>query len=218
MLVKYGVENASQNQDILLKKKNTHLTNKGTEYPFQLEIVKRKIKATIIRNFGVENISQSDYAKEKKRQTTLLNYGVESPMQNSLLFHKQLVNSYNRKIYIPPSGILRYVQCYEHFALDELFKIYKESDILTNRFDVPRILYDKTHYYYPDIYIVSENKIIEVKSSYTYEKCKNINEMKRDACISLGYSFEFWIFDNKRNKTVLKELESMHISMRLTDE
>ena len=50
------------------------------------------------------------------------------------------------------------------------------------------------HRYYPDIWIKSINKIIEVKSSYTY-KCnliKNIN--KALITRKLKFYFEFWIY------------------------
>lgn len=67
------------------------------------------------------------------------------------------------------SHLLYGIKGYEHLALDELVKIYNEDDILTDRNDMPKIMYnfnDKTLRYYPDIYIKSENKIIEVKSTY----------------------------------------------------
>ena len=51
--------------------------------------------------------------------------------------------------------------------------------------------------YLPDIYIKTYNKIIEVKSKYTYliEESKNI--VKKETCISMGIDFEFWIIDKK---------------------
>jgi len=51
----------------------------------------------------------------------------------------------------------------------------------------------KTRRYYPDIYIKSENKIIEVKSDYTMKQHKNINLLKRQACLDKGLQFEFMI-------------------------
>ena len=60
------------------------------------------------------------------------------------------------------------------------------------------------HVYYADIYIKSENKIIEVKSDYTMEKDYDKNMTKWESCVEQGYEFEFWIYDNKKNKTILK--------------
>ncbi len=102
-----------------------------------------------------------------------------------------------------PSGEIRKVQGYEPFALDELLKTNSETDILTNRKDVPRITYkigDKTRYYFPDIYIPSENRIIEVKSTWTY-KCKEDNiQEKKKATEEAGYIYETWIYAKNGNK------------------
>lgn len=102
-----------------------------------------------------------------------------------------------------PSGEIRKVQGYEPFALDKLIKTNSETDILTNRKDVPRISYtigDKIHYYFPDIYIPSENRIIEVKSTWTY-KCKEDNiQEKKKATEKAGYNYEIWVYDGKGNK------------------
>lgn len=104
-----------------------------------------------------------------------------------------------------PSGEIRKVQGYEPFALDELVKIYEETDIITDRKDIPRICYkieDKQKYYFPDIYIKSQNKIIEVKSDWTY-KCKEDNiQEKSNATKTEGYNYEMWIYDGKGNKSI----------------
>jgi hypothetical protein len=102
-----------------------------------------------------------------------------------------------------PSGIIRKVQGYEPYALDELVKQYTEEQIKTDRKDVPRITYDienNKHYYFPDIYIPEEKYIIEVKSTWTY-KCKTDNiKQKAEAVKKLGYKYEIWVYDNKKNK------------------
>jgi hypothetical protein len=56
---------------------------------------------------------------------------------------------------------------------------------------------NKERVYFCDIYISKENKIIEVKSQYTYEKELERNILKKEACIRYGYAFEFWIYDPK---------------------
>ena len=102
-----------------------------------------------------------------------------------------------------PSGEIRKVQGYEHFALNELVKIYSEDQIKSDRKDIPRIEYykednkDKKRYYFPDIYIPHENKIIEIKSTWTY-KCQrgNIKE-KAEFTKKNGYIYEIWVYDNK---------------------
>jgi hypothetical protein len=112
------------------------------------------------------------------------------------------------KDYTLPSGNIIRIQGYEHLALDELTKLYKEQDIFTNKDDVPKVLYqlkNKQHRYYPDIYIKSENKVIEVKSTWTYKKNLIKIMIKALATRKLGYDFEFWIYhpDKKDFKKII---------------
>lgn len=82
-------------------------------------------------------------------------------------------NNYKYKKYIFPSGKSVNYQGYENVALDELIKMYNEDDIENNRQKIPKIQYilnNKVCYYYPDIYIKSQNLIIEVKSVYLHIK------------------------------------------------
>ena len=62
---------------------------------------------------------------------------------------------------------------------------------------------NKNHYYYPDIYTIDENKIIEVKSTWTMKTQYDKNIAKKNGCLELGFEFEFWIYDDKKNKTIL---------------
>jgi len=93
-----------------------------------------------------------------------------------------------------------YFRCH---CAEESSKGYKEEDIISDRKDIPRISYkigDKQKYYFPDIYIPSKNKIIEVKSTWTY-KCKKDNiQEKAEATKVAGYEYEVWIYDSKANK------------------
>lgn len=143
--------------------------------------------------------------QRKIKQTNLERYGVEYTFQNSELLEKGLKNAMRLKSYTMPSGDIRQVQGYEPFALDILIKTHLETDIKTGRKDVPRIPYridDKQHYYHPDIFIPSENKIIEVKSTWTYTFKQSNIPHKAAATKSAGYAYEIWVFDEKGNKTV----------------
>lgn len=114
------------------------------------------------------------------------------------------------KDYIMPSNTIRRIQGYEHLALDELIKNnIEEDDIVTKRKEMPLINYyyildKKNHRYFPDIWIKSENKIIEVKSMYTYNKELIKNIMKALATRKLGYNFEFWIYIPGKKNTYSK--------------
>lgn len=104
-----------------------------------------------------------------------------------------------------PSGTVRKVQGYEPFALDELLKIYTEDQIKTERKDIGSISYEmggKVKYYFPDIAIPHENKIIEVKSVWTY-KCKSDNiPQKAEATKAKGFIYEIWVYDQKGNRII----------------
>jgi len=105
------------------------------------------------------------------------------------------------KDYELPSGKIVKVQGYEPFALDELLKKYKESDLVIGvkniNCEIGQIKYtqdNKIHTYYPDCFIKSINTIIEVKSQWTYDKWKEKNELKKQACLNAGFNFKFMFF------------------------
>ena len=202
-LERYGVENVFQNEDVKHKIKETNLERYGVEHQMFNEDVKHKIKETNLERYGVENVFQNEDVKHKIKETNLERYGVEYPMQNYEIAEKSHKNSYNLKEYTLPSNNIVKVQGYEPFALDILLKIFNENDIIIERKDIPIIKYEtnkKIFTYYPDIFIPKENKIIEVKSIWTYNVNLEKNILKQKASINNGYNFEFWIFNNKGQK------------------
>ena len=72
---------------------------------------------------------------------------------------------------------------------------------------MPEIWYytndNNKHRYFCDIFIPSENKLIEVKSEYTFEIQKEINLLKQKASRDLGYDHEIWIIDKKKIKEII---------------
>ena len=115
-----------------------------------------------------------------------------------------LQNAYNKKQYLLPSGKLINMQGYENFMFDILLKDENicENDILTNRTDVPEIwIIDKNgkrRRHYVDFYIKSQNRCIEVKSTFTNQEKNNVFE-KQKAAKDLGFIYEIWIFDRNGN-------------------
>lgn len=228
---KYGVECSMQCDAVKEKAKQTCLQNHGVEHTFHREEVRKKSKQTLHKNYGVENPSQSKAIQDKKIQTSLSKYGVESPFQSETIKEKSkntcidkygveypLQNpqiaenatkrAYKLKEYTFPDGRTCNVQGYEPFALDILVKNHDSYDIVTKRTEVPEVWYEtqnKRHRYYPDIYIKSINKIIEVKSDWTYQLGRIDLPLKASSCRALGYEFEVWIFDSKRKLIVCDE-------------
>jgi len=90
------------------------------------------------------------------------------------------------------------VQGYERFIVPKLIETYGRDDLKIG-FENDFIEYElggKVKMYLPDVFIISENKIIEVKSIYTYNLDLHKNLAKRDFCIMKGYNFDFYIWDN----------------------
>ena len=58
----------------------------------------------------------------------------------------------------------------------------------------------KEHRHYVDIFIPTQNRCIEVKSTWT-AKINNHNiYLKQEAAKKLGYKYEIWIYNEKKNK------------------
>jgi hypothetical protein len=109
------------------------------------------------------------------------------------------------KDYSMPSGKIIKIQGYENKALDELLRNnFGEDDIINGSKNVPTIWYNdgtgKKHRHFVDIYLPSINKCIEVKSTWTFKKQKDIVFFKQQAAKELGYLYEIWVYDNKGAK------------------
>jgi len=205
MMERYGVEHISQTDECKQKTKNTCLERYGVDYVSSTSEFRDKVKQTFIKNYGVDNPNKTKEIRDKIKRTNVERYGVEYPSQCKEISEKTQKNSKRYKEYKMPSGDIRKVQGYEPFALDILLKKYKEDDIKTDRKDIPRITYivnEINKFYFPDIYIPSENKIIEVKSSWTY-KCKLDNIQEKANATKKGFNYEIWIFDAKGNRTII---------------
>lgn len=77
---------------------------------------------------------------------------------------------------------------------------FDENDIFVGK-DVPTIKYDyfenKERVYHPDIYVKSQNLLVEVKSDYTFCSEKEKNLAKWKAAFSSEYNFEIYIYGRK---------------------
>lgn len=208
-LEKYGVEHSSQCEEIKEKSKQSCLQKYGVEYFTQTDIMKEKSKQTNLERYGVEHTLQREEIKEKIKETNMAKYGVEYIMQCPEIMEKQIKNSYYLKDYSLPSGKIIKIQGYEHFALDELFKKENivEEDIITGSINVPTIWYNdsnnKKHRHFVDIFIPTQNKCIEVKSTWTFKTQKDIVFLKQNAAKQLGYLYEIWVYDNEGDKVEL---------------
>lgn len=193
MILKYGVDHPGKMENFNLNLKKSLFERYGDENYNN----KEQIKETMFERYGGFTL-QSSYLKNKVEETMFERYGVI----NSGCIENNIKKYYKWKDYILPSNKTIRIQGYENYALDILLKFYNEEDILTNNKEIfnkiGKIEYffdNKKRIYVPDIFIISENKIIEVKSTYTFEKEKEKNLLKRKYTLLKGHSFEFIIFE-----------------------
>ena len=132
--------------------------------------------------------------KEKIKKTNNERYGGNSVMSDPKIREKCFKNMKNRKEYKFPSGRVEWVQGYEPQALDILLKKYDENDIVcSNSPTIHYSLNEEKHFHITDIFIKSENKIIEVKSTWTFEKKEDNILIKKREAKNQGYNYEIWI-------------------------
>lgn len=226
-LIKYGVDNPNKLDSVIEKTKRTNMKKYGVTCFLQTEEVRKKVENTCLKRYGFKtlfgNINFSEKAINtrlkkygvkhyvmtsdfliKKEKTMMNRYSVKHALQSTELFKKQQNSGFSRKKFIMPSGNVHFVQGFEPYALRDLITIYKEEQIITDRNNIPKINYiinNISHVYYPDIYIPHENKIIEVKSDWLYSKYEDNIKIKGNACLSLNYNYELWIY-NKNGKRI----------------
>lgn len=176
-----------------------------------------RYKEIMLEKYGVENYIQSDHCKEmmmekygseyfiqsnRYKEIMMDKYGAESPMQCPELFRLAQKSSYCRRSYICPDGKTFMVLGYEDKALDELFR-EEEIDVIYAGEDerIPIFSYidkaGKEHKYYPDIYIPDQNRIIEVKSIYTYNRDRK-KTLYKALKVSEDHLFELRLYNSKK--------------------
>ncbi len=208
----YGVENPMQNKEVhdrqFKSMQDSNMENYGVKSTLSIKEVYDKTTATKIELYG------EDYGKiifEKTKATCLEKYGFEFYTQTPGFFEKFLNHDWGNKYkdYVMPSGKIARIQGYEDKALNILLKTKTEDEISIgpNIFKaIGKIQYELdglTKIYKPDIYLPNENKIIEVKSGWTFSVELEMNFAKAHACKELGFNFEFWIFDRKGNLEII---------------
>jgi hypothetical protein len=201
---KYGVGNLFQSEEIKKKIRKTCQKKYGFDNPNKSDVCLKKSKSTKFDRYGDANYNNP----QKNQLTCLRKYGVRYVNQVPDIIQKQQESAFNFKDYTCPSGKKVRCQGYEPLALDILHKKYDEDDIVTSKKDVPEIWYEfeeKTHRYFPDIFVKSKNLIVEVKSVYTFESKKEESLKKHEASKNSGFSHEIWVFDTKK-KLVVKIL------------
>ena len=180
---------------------------------------------TCMDKYGVKNVTYLQETKDKTNKTYMEKYGDHPKRtkevhdkwfntmkerfgghhnQNREVQIKAEQNSYKFKEFSMPSGKIVKYQGYENLAIIEVLKVYDEKDIHIGRAEVPIIKYrseEKQRVYFPDIYIKSIHKIIEVKSEWTINLQSARIDDRAKAVKEAGYNFEVWVYNDKKIKT-----------------
>ena len=183
----------------------TCLEKYGYDNPGRVPEIKKKINDSYMKNWGIHPLKTEEVIS-KRAKTCLERYGGH-PNQNIEVQAKSEANSYHYKVYMMPSGNLVKYQGYENLAIDELVQLYEEEDICIGRSNIPTITYyinDTKHVYFPDFFIKSENKIIEVKSEWTITIERGNVEEKAQATVKAGYKYEIWVYNGNKKKVETK--------------
>ncbi len=216
---KYGVDVVSKLPEVIEKNKQSHIKNWGDYAMRSSKIIKKRNDTCIKRYGGVGMASDKLFSKMKNTnkekygvmyysstydwydkcvKTALEKYGKDWVSKVDTINAKQQSGGYSYYDFEFPSGKVARVQGYEPKVLAKLVIDYTEDDIIVG---VQNIIDEigffhyeyngETHRYYPDIYIKSENKVIEVKSIYTFNKEKDKNLLKRESVLNKNINFNF---------------------------
>lgn len=200
---KYGVNSTAQLPEVKEKYVNTCIERYGVTNTSLVPEFRSKQIASLRQNYGVDYFSQSPIIQERIMKTNIKRYGVERPLQNQEVMERNQKNAKRIKEFVMPSGDIRKVQGYEPFALRKLLEVYTEDQLKTGVKNVPRIQYEvngKKRYHFPDIFIPHENKLVEVKSTWTFKNKADNVLLKKKTAEEQGFLYEIWCFDGKGNR------------------
>lgn len=196
---KFGVDNPMKSKTIQEKVKATNLEKISVEWPGQNDACRQKMIQTSIERYG----NDQKFNKQQAKETSLQRYGVEYPMQHPPIFEK--AQRYKRKTGIWPSGKEYSYQGYENVGINALINsgITEDQIIISEPTKIPTIEYfnpvkGKQSHYFPDIYIPTQNRLIEIKSTWTMRDQFAENLAKHKAAKALGINHEIWICTAKK--------------------
>lgn len=227
MKERYGEEHSAQVPEIMEKTKETNLrvygvtcslmTEENKEKTRQGKLAKYgprgsmshpeirlKVAQTMLKRYGKEHALQVPEFKEKLLNTYKERFKADHPFHTGEVYSKVLKSCFKIKEFIFPSGKVVPYQGYEHYAILLLLKEgHEEEDIVSCHESVMGFMYEDgetKRKYYPDLFVPSSNLIIEVKSTWTYEKTQEEKERvlkKLEACRREGYNTRLLVFSPK---------------------
>lgn len=144
------------------KTKNTMIKKYGVDNISKSDAIKEQKKITCMLNYNVDNPSQSLIIKDKKCETSLKNYGFKYPSQNKEFLFKKLKNG-TKIDYI---DLLYYQGSYEK----EFIMMYKDKIKIDNGLSIVYYYLGEKKIYHSDFYLSDYDLVVEIKSTYWYNK------------------------------------------------
>ena len=167
MLLRYGVKNALQNEEILNKVKGTILEHYGVSSPAKSDIVKEKTKETNIKKYGYTAPACSNEILEKIKKTNQLKYGADCYFKSQA--YKRLRKNNQKKwvekaINTALKNGTRYSSKPEKKLHELLCLIFGEDNIIRQHktSDYPFLC---------DFYLKKEDIYIEYNGTYIHNDC-----------------------------------------------
>jgi len=208
----FGVVNNFQLETVKNKSKETVKEKYGVENVSQSKIIKQKKIDTCLKNYGVTNPSFSTEIRKKAENTTLSKYGVICVMHDVNVAQKAITNGGGRAPahkYTTKFGNELLIQG----TYEKLFVSFCEDNNIYIE-NGPCIEYakdSKKHRYFIDFKVVINNqiKLVEIKSTYWYNECKEIVDLKNKYALEYAKKnnclFHFIINDNNKKQINIKK-------------
>lgn len=214
---KYGVEYPSQSAEIREKARKTNKERTGYGNSGQDPKSQKKARETYEKKTGHKHPFADPGVQEKIKNTHLKRRGVPYAMQDPKVLAKNRKSAGKIKTYIFPSGREMVCQGWEPQAVELLLSEgVSEEDIISPLETGMTVKYHHRvdRVYTPDLYVVSTNTFVEVKSTYTYDKIregeKNLTTAKLEGCRKKGYNTRLLVFIDAKGKIALDEYEKAH--------
>lgn len=178
----YGL---SKENDKRIKLSNAGGWNKGLNK--NNNDIMKSVSIKVI-DFWNKNPNKKIQMVDNVKKTMLQKYDVENANDYPFFWAKY-------RDYVFPTGKIVRIQGYENLGLDFLLKEYTEENIIVDRKLLPKFYYQLNKKYTPDIHVLTNNTIYDIKSTWTYKIFKNKNE-KIKSVLNAGFNFTILIFDN----------------------
>ena len=223
MLARHGVKNAMKSEVFKAKARATNTERLGVPYPMMHPDVRAKRVATCWIRFGAANPMQNQEVFDKwekavmKKSPYIFPSGAEMILQGFEHFamDKLLAQGVKEEDLIEGRKNLPNIWYWFDTTVSQELRDRRnqrqcaaaaaasnsddtdENDELLDQRDEVHPDDERLHRYFTDIYIPSQNKIIEVKCEYTYYRQKARNDCKMLAAVAAGFQAELHIYSRK---------------------